>query len=114
MTVSFTVGIDRGSRPRDEANLHLKPVGIALVAQGVSIKNVIKGTYTLVCETDQATFETLFSVILTSKSQFIPNLNGPGTNITNWEASGLLVIPGDFLKLGVDRAAINRKVALTD
>lgn len=108
------IGIDRGSRPRDEANLHLKPVGVALVAQGASIKNVIKGIYSLVCEVDQATFETLFSVKLTSKTEFVPNLNGPGTDVTNWEASGLLVIPGDLLKLGVDRVEINRNVALTD
>lgn len=108
------VGIDRGVRFRDDAARHLAPIKAELHSSGVSIKNIIKGIYILVCETDQSTFETLFSTQLTSKTEFVPNLNGPGTNVTNWEASDPLVIPDNLKKLGVNLVEINRNIALTD
>ena len=85
-----------------------------LTKLGISVNNVLKKIHIFVCETEKDTFEKLFSTTLTRKSNFVNNLNGPGTTVTNWVKSSPIIIPQEILDLGVDFVELDQEIALTD
>ena len=112
--VRFIIRMDRNGLKRDEAELALAPAEDWLKQQGISILMLFKGLFGLCATTDQATFEKLFGVSLTSHTQHVPNLNRAGTDVTNWKASGPLQVPAELRALGITNVDIDQQIALTD
>lgn len=95
--VSFSVGIDRGTRPRNEAAVHLQPVRDWLTTFGVTFIGLeIKVSYALPCTADKAVFESIFGVTLT-----------PTGN--NWNTSDSLVIPIPLKDRGVTSVTLDNE-----